>query len=105
MELGIDAAPIAAKMAALQSGGVHSMQATPRHVRDRLLMQQEFRCLYATAVVEPLLYHVIAKEVRQRKQAHALMVGHPGAHQLPRRSPNFVGRAEISSFVESAWTE
>ncbi len=46
----------------------------------RLLMQQQFCSLHAQVSMETIQHHITVKEIGNREQCHALMMGHPAAH-------------------------
>src|SRR5208282_3532777 len=66
------------------------------------LVQQQFGSLYARITMEPPLYDSILQKVRNREQAHSLMMSHPAAYQfvaVQPRAPS--GGGEVGGFVES----
>ena len=49
-------------------GSIHPRQVAARHMRNRLLVQQQLRGLHAAAAVEPALHDIVAEEVGDRSR-------------------------------------
>jgi hypothetical protein len=55
-------------------------------------MQQKLSCLDSRVAVKPLLHDFVREKVRNRKQAHALVMSHPAADQFVVMAPGAMAR-------------
>src|SRR5712671_4555775 len=76
------------------------------HMGHRLFVEQELCSLHPAVAVEPALHHVIAQEIAQCEQTHALVVGHPGADYLAARPAKTAAEySVVGCFIKSVSAE
>jgi hypothetical protein len=59
-----------------------SQDVSRRHVVEWLFIEYQLRRLHSRMRMEPSLHYSIGEEIRDRQQAHALMMSHPAANQF-----------------------
>src|SRR5580704_1983512 len=75
------------------------------NVGRRFLLQQQFRGLHSRVAMKPVLHDIMVQEIGYREQAHALVMGHPAAHQFVAAKPGTGSRGmEIDGLIEPVGT-
>ena len=71
-----------------------------------LFVEQEGGGLHAAVGVEPALDYVVTEEIAHGEQAHALVMGHPGADDLAARPAEAATEnGVVGGFVEAVGAE
>src|SRR5947209_14348631 len=64
-----------------------------RQVSHRLFVQKSFCRLHSGMSVKPFLHRPVSNEVRNSKQDHPLVMGHPRAYDLTLEPPAAMARS------------